>query len=262
MLREQFGDLGPHDWAQNLYWSWLWALEPLAVGGWGEGYPHFMRSERWEDRALTGALGSWAELRHDTILYGKQSYTDVGGGPEEPAVGYAEPVPDTYARLASAARLLREGLGARGLLHPEIADKLTLLEEGLLTLRDIAVLELQDAPLTDDQETFLIDYERFLYNTTTFSEGITGGDEEGDEGMQLIADVHTDPNTSTVLDVGVGRPGAVYTLVRHDGQTSVALGAMFSYYEFTWPMSDRLTDESWQDLLASGDAPDRPPWSF
>ncbi len=261
-LREEFGGLGPHDWAQNLYWSWLWALEPLAAGGWGEGYPHFMRSQRWEDRALTGALGSWAELRHDTILYGKQSYSDIGGSVDDPAAGYAEPVPDTYARLASVARLLREGLDARGLLHHEIGHKLAQLEEGLLTLRDIAVLELQDTPLTDDQDTFLLRYSSFLYDTTTFSDEITGGEEEGDEGMALIADVHTDPNTSTVLEVGVGSPGAVFVLVRHAGQTFVAQGAMYSYYEFPWPMSDRLTDESWQELLRSGDAPDPPPWSF
>jgi len=261
-LREQFGGLGSHDWAQNLYWSWLWALEPLAAGGWGEGYPHFMRSERWEDRALTGALGSWAELRHDTILYGKQSYTDVGGGPEEPPAGYAEPVPDTYARLASVARLLREGLAARDLLHVQIEDKLVSLEDGLLTLRDIAVLELQDAPLTDDQRDYLLNYQHRLYEWTTFSEEITGEDEQGDECMAVIADVHTDPNTSTVLEVGVGRPDEVFVLVRHAGQTFVAKGGMFSYYEFSWPMSDRLTDDAWQDMLASGEAPDRPGWGF
>ena len=45
-----------------------------------------------------------------------------------------------------------------------------------------------------------------------------------------------------------------------DGSIFLAVGPVLSYYEFKHPMSDRLTDESWQLLLDSPDKPDRPKW--
>jgi len=44
------------------------------------------------------------------------------------------------------------------------------------------------------------------------------------------------------------------------GSISLAAGPVLSYYEFKHPMSDRLTDEAWQDLLDSPDKPERPKW--
>ncbi|MGL1562999.1 DUF3160 domain-containing protein, partial [Vibrio parahaemolyticus] len=46
---------------------------------------------------------SWAQLRHDTILYAKQSYTMTkersAVNRPRPVQGYVEPVPEFYARL-------------------------------------------------------------------------------------------------------------------------------------------------------------------
>ncbi len=39
-----------------------------------------------------------------------------------------------------------------------------------------------------------------------------------------------------------------------------AVGAANAYYEFTQPVSDRLTDEAWRAMLNDGSAPDRPAW--
>jgi hypothetical protein len=38
-------------------------------------------------------------------------------------------------------------------------------------------------------------------------------------------------------------------------------GVAFTYYEFKWPMSDRLTDEAWQAKLKDGTAPALPSWT-
>ncbi len=76
-LNEKFAAFTPAEWNRNLYWSWLYALQAL-IQERGEGYPNFMCTEAWQDRQLSAALASWAELRHDTILYAKQSYTMVG----------------------------------------------------------------------------------------------------------------------------------------------------------------------------------------
>ena len=67
-----------------------------------------MQTQAWQHKQLQTQLASWAELRHDTILYAKQSYTAYAIC-EYPA-GYVEPYPDFYARVKyfaeEAARLI------------------------------------------------------------------------------------------------------------------------------------------------------------
>ena len=46
-----------------------------------------------------------------------------------------------------------------------------------------------------------------------------------------------------------------------NGQIILTRGGVMSYYEFTWPMNDRLTDEAWQQMLASGSEPSLPTWT-
>jgi len=82
-LREEFGQLPPEQWVENLYWSWLYALRPLLEIK-GEGYPSFMQNQGWVDKDINTFLGSWTELRHDTILYAKQVYAEMGAGPPPP----------------------------------------------------------------------------------------------------------------------------------------------------------------------------------
>jgi len=36
---------------------------------------------------------------------------------------------------------------------------------------------------------------------------------------------------------------------------------VFSYYEFPWPIDDRLTDEKWRGMLDDGTAPPPPEWT-
>ena len=44
------------------------------------------------------------------------------------------------------------------------------------------------------------------------------------------------------------------------GAFQLAVGAVYSYYEFLQPISDRLTDEAWRAMLDAGTQPDRPAW--
>jgi len=51
------------------------------------------------------------------------------------------------------------------------------------------------------------------------------------------------------------------TVVLIKGKLKITKGGIFSYYEFTWPMLDRLTDKRWRELLYSSDAPKLPSWT-
>jgi len=260
-LQDEFAALPEEQWTANLYWNWLHTLRPLLEVR-GEGYPAFMQSPAWTDKDLHTWLGSWTELRHDTILYAKQSYAVMATGimPEPELIqGYVEPQPEVYARLAALTAQMQAGLGGRGLLGDEMAGKLKRMEELLLALKAISEKELRDEGLTDEEYNLI----RFIGDTleglTTFSEEIEGQiTSEADERMALVADVHTDPNTSQVLEEGVGDAFPIYVVVLVDGRQVVTLGGVFSYYEFKHPIGDRLTDEAWQ---AMSPLPDRPAWT-
>ncbi len=260
-LQAEYAALPEEQWTSNLYWNWLHTLRPLPEAK-DEGCPYFMQSPAWTDKDLHTWLGSWTELRHDTILYAKQSYAVMATSimPEPELVrGYVEPQPEVYARLAALTAQMQAGLGSRGLLNDEMAGKLERMEELLLTLKDISEKELRGEGLTEEEYATIRFIGGALEGLTTFSEEVEGQiTSQADERMALIADVHTDPNTNQVLEEGVGDAFPIYVVVLVEGRQVVALGGVFSYYEFKWPIGDRLTDEDWQ---AMSPRPDGPVWT-
>jgi len=261
-LKDAFAKMDDEVWAQNLYWNWLYVLMPLLEQK-GAGYPIFMQNVAWVDKDLSTALGSWTELRHDTILYAKQSYTMKTSLPPTPQLikGYVEPNPELYARLAALAKFTSDGLSARGLLLNEFADKFRQLEDLLLSLKEISELELTNQPLSRDQYGLVVNIGKTLESIMTFPPDISSEIEnQEDENMAIVADVHTDPNSSQVLEEGVGYPMNIFVVVPVDGELRITQGTIFSYYEFEWPMSNRLTDGEWQKKLTA-DPPALPIWT-
>ncbi len=281
-MRAWTGGLTTNDWTETVYNAWLYTFYPLLEVP-GAGYPTFMQSTAWRDKQLHTALGSWAELKHDTILYAKQTYSELGAGwmptPPDPlpARGYVEPVPEFYARMAALAAMTREGLASRSLLGEQDADSLARIEELSLALKQMAEKQLQGIPLTEEE------YERIRYyggelEHLVMASADTGGESgdiifmEEDPQAAIIADVATDPDPDgdgipnpSALEVGVGRVSEIHVvvpLVEDDGslRLQVAKGGIFSYYEFIWPADDRLTDEKWQTMLDAGEAPAQPAW--
>lgn len=281
-MRAWTASLSEGEWTETLYNGWLYTLQPLFAPP-PAGYPQFTQSLAWLDKQLSTSLGSWAELKHDTILYAKQAYAELGGGganpptPQEP-IGYVEPVPEFYARLSALATMTRDGMGGRDLLGEVDAGSL----ERLIRLADafqvMADKQLRGEPLTPDEQRLIRFYGGELEHLVMAS-GDTDTDDPFaqpymDEEPQaaVIADVATAPDyvrdgvpDPTVLEVGVGRVDELYVVVptvAEDGTVflQVALGGVFSYYEFPWPAADRLTDDKWREMLGEGTAPPRPTW--
>ena len=258
MLWNMIGNLTESEWTQNLYYLWLYSLLPLLTDP-GEGYPFFMQSDAWIDKQLSTALASWTELRHDTILYAKQSYTTLTGLPPQ-VKGYVEPVPGLYARLASLCQMMITGLDSRNLLSSLIQNKLQDLSDILLDFQTISIKELEGTSCNDDEYRLIQSSGNRLDAIVTFPSD-TQTTSDADDDMAVIADVHTDPNSGQVLEEGVGHPMVILVAVKIEGQVILTRGAVFSYYEFTWPMNDRLTDEAWQDMIAQGTEPGLPSWT-
>jgi hypothetical protein len=98
--------------------------------------------------------------------------------------------------------------------------------------------------------------EAFFWRT---SDQLASGESEADQDAAVVADVASGANG--VLEVATGRIDRIYVLVPDDeGTFQVAVGGVYSYYEFTSPPGERLTDEEWRAALDAGEAPERPAW--
>ncbi|MBN2092644.1 DUF3160 domain-containing protein [candidate division KSB1 bacterium] len=262
-LIKEFKNYPSAIWAENLYWNWLYSLMPLLFPK-GEGYPYFMQQPAWMDKELYAALASWAELRHDTILYAKQSGTERGLPPDAILKqGYVEPNPHFYGRMAALAHFLMDGLAHFGLLYPKFNLHLTNFKDLAINLKTISEKELTNQPLTYQEYLLINNFGLALEAIAEFEKygGTSGPTPLSQDEMPVIADVHTDANSNLCLEEGVGYPFIIYVLCNIEGQIKITRGAGFSYYEFTHPISDRLTDEAWRKMLQTKAAPLPPAWT-
>ena len=201
------------DWGSTVYDAWLYAILPLWQPH-GADFPDYMQTNAWAARAHQAGFGSYAELKHDTVLYSKQAFAE-GDAPLPPAPPrhWVEPDPIPFERLAEAARLLRTGLADRGLLPAETADLL----DGLIDMEGrfgrIARDELAGIPLSAADNDWLASI------GTTFEllwlqageaqpeDGATGGIAQDPEGQApVVVDIMSNPS---------GRPGDRHRGLRH-----------------------------------------------
>jgi hypothetical protein len=210
-----------------------------------------MRSAAWERKALNTALASWAHLRHDFILYGKQTYPTMGmsWGP-----GFVEPVPAFYARLSDATRQISGTLTTYGLLPDSHALALAKLATRLDSLTGYAEKTLAGQPLTSKEQDDLHRFGSWLrvffaiYRTS-------------EKTPITVADVATDASTGRVLHEGVGMLDPIIVIYDPpDDEALAGIGYVLSYYEFALPGFGRLTDAEWQGQVISGTPPARPRW--
>lgn len=252
-LRSGLAQDNPALWSASLYAGWLNTLRPLLEVK-GEGYPMFMQNEEWVKKDLECFAGSYTELKHDTILYAKQVIAEMGGGLDEipDDRGYVEPEPVVYARFMALADQTAEGLKKYGMLTPEDEEKLTMLSQIAAQLFNISTKELQEELPTDEEFEFIRSYggsiEHFWYEVAK-----DASDEEyvstPEYPAAIVADIATNPDAGTVLEAATGNPSEIYVAVRVDGKIKAAKGSVYSFYQFEHPMSDRLTDIRWRQMM-------------
>jgi hypothetical protein len=249
----------------DLYHRWLNVLRALLAAlpesASKETVPPFFRGEAWACKQLNAALGAWAELRHDTILYVKQSYSFATLGLAPPPAAYVEPYPLVFWRLGVLMRHMREQLDQYRMLVPAVRDRIVEFEAMLDELRAVAINELKGQWPNEQEAARLSHIGAWLKEVLEFPpewmEQITSG---ADDRMALVADVHTHIEGSVVLEEAIGNPDLICVELERDGRRVQYWGAVFSYYEFKHPMDDRLTDEAWQGMLM-WNTPGRPPWT-
>ena len=231
--------------------QWLDVLARL-VGPAPEGQPPYARTSAWEGRVLTTAAGSWAELKHDTLLYVKQPLVMREGGhpdelPPSKVGGFVDPRPDVYRELLA----MNAALAA---LRPDAPKGDDAADGFLRFLIEVCDVELAGKPFPKDVDERLRTIGSELEHLAR-----TRGDRTPPQA--LVADVLTiefPEKPRQVLHVGVGDVDELWIVVPRAGKQVLMRGGVFSYYEFTRP--DRLTDAQFIDELASS-PPSRPFWS-
>lgn len=239
-------------WNASLYANWLYTLNPLLEER-GEGYPSFMTNEEWQKKNLEGFLGSWTELKHDTVLYSKQFVAEMGGGDEEvDDRGYVEPMPELYHRLSVLTQKTAYGLEKFGVISDTDQENLARLEELADQLTIISIKELTNESLTDEEFELIRSYggnlEHFWEEAVKDQAESESRPYSSEFPAALVVDVATDPN-GTVLEEAIGGISEIYVVVPVDGKLRIAKGGVFTYYQFEQPLSDRMTDSQWRQKL-------------
>ena len=237
-------------WSASLYSNWLYTLKPLLEEK-GDGYPDFMQSEEWAKKNLESFAGSYAELKHDTVLYAKQVMAEMGGGdlPQWDDRGYVEPEVQVWSRFTHLAARTRDGLKSFGLLSSEDEENLNRLEQMASQFLTMSEKELKNQLLSDEEYELIRNYggnlEHFwLEAFKDEGENINSGDFPA----AIVTDIATDPN-GACLEVGTGNPSRIYVIVPIDGELHICVGAVYSFYQFEQPISERLTDSEWRQMM-------------
>ena len=263
-LRGEFSSLKEADWQQNLYFRWLYSLLPLLEEKGKGNFPKFMKTNAWLDKELQTSLGSWTGLRHDTILYAKQSYTEMlgMGAPVTPAMtyGYVEPYPEVYGRVGEMIEDMRAKLSSLGIEIKAVREKIDEFEDLLAQLKIISEKQLKGWKISQYEYGIIWNIGEELESLQSFPADLMEkiSSPSVDNRMDIVADVHTDVNTRQVLEEGIGSPSNIYVIVEDSVGRRLCQGAVFSYYEFKHPMDDRLTDEKWQSK--DFERPAQPDW--
>jgi hypothetical protein len=248
-IAEEFSGYDNAVWTQNIYWGWLNSLRALTAN-YGTGFPAFMTGADWQKKNLGTMLGSYTELKHDTLLYAKQSYAERGGGgpdvPLPPAVkGYVEPDVVFWDRLTALTTATRDGLKERNVMPDEYAPRYDALIDALTFLRRIAAEELNNQTISDEDFEKLrtisgLSFERIVEplpgEELTLRERRAG----------LIADIHTDARLGRILYEATGKPYVIYVAVKDANGTRLTRGVVYNHYELTGTLDKRLNDEEWQ----------------
>ena len=267
--------MGEIDWNETIATQWMNTLKTVNVKGKDAKLPYFMMTPEWDRKDLNAMLASWAELKHDAILYAKQPMgAECGGGglPEPVTKGYVEPNTGFWKKAIELLNNTEKLLKDQKMLTEKVKDATERIREEAEFLLRISEKELAGTEITDEE------YDQIKYVGATFEnisldlvrqpdQSLMGwSDVQGaDKKVALVADVYTanaDNNPEkSILFEAVGAADEIFVVVEIGGYLYLTRGAVLSYREFIQPMDmPRLTDEEWQEQLEKNPRKGVPDW--
>jgi len=251
ILKEELAALPESNWQRSTYNQWLYTIRSLAGIAPGAS-PVCMKSPLWQREKLNTKLASWAELRHDNILYAKETMIP---SPWNEGYGIVEPYPAFYQRLEGMCSQLTAVIDSAELDLPVHKSRLNQLASWAKIFGTYAEKIVNNTPLTADEQNFIKQWGLNLL-------GFFSSTELPEDDPELITDVASSSATLQVLHEAVGKLNPVIIIYTQpeDNKTLAAIGYVMSYYELIEEGSNRLNDDEWKMLLESG-SPVRPSWT-
>jgi hypothetical protein len=273
-LRYLIDSYGTEFWNSSIYNMWLNSIKKLNPPQQREALPAFMQTAAYWQEKLNTQLTSWTQLRHDNLLYAKQSYT--GGTTCSFPYAYVEPIPEFFNAVKVLAETAKEYFQSLTIGDEYIRSIIPYYFENLYAVCDtlslIAAKELSSTPLSDTEEKFL---QRMIYDAPLCGisydgwypklfYGDFGSGEKLTEMNYLVADIHTTPTDcvgnpiGAITHVGTGPINLGVFITEQGGEDRAFVGPLFSYYEYRSENFLRLTDEEWKDQYLNSAL--RPSW--
>ena len=257
-----------NEWDEAVYNKWIYTL--LGSFEYDKRTPPHLKSDAWDLKTLNTSLASWAELKHDAILYAEQPMAAEcgGGGPPNPyTVGYVEPNTVFWKRLLELVDLNKELLQKHNLFKT-FEEKTTQMREQIEFLNRISEKQLAGQKVTEEEyveleyiggsiEMFMLS---IIDNQLSYLDSwanVTGTDKS----VAVVADIYTnnvDVQQKGILHVGVGKVNDIFVIVEIDGYLYLTRGGTFGYHEFVKDPDTRLNDEEWQKILETDEKPSLP----
>jgi hypothetical protein len=263
-IRRLGDEHGATFWDANLYNLWLGALRALSpgpdIGRTDSGLPPVAQTEAWGRRLLNTQLASWAQLRHDTILYAKQSYT--GGVSCEFPDAYVDPYPAFFAAIEKLAAKGSSVAGSMPAGANTLAGRVQSYFQNLGRvagiLREMAENQRTGMPHKPEHIAF-INQAVTLLRGCGGPAGIRPGwyadlffiPDGAAEFSPTIADVHTQPTDEVgnpvghVFHVGTGYARLMVMTAPTCAGPRAYAGVVSSYHERVTENLQRLTDQDW-----------------
>lgn len=251
----------------------LWMKSLLTMQQTDKNNPGFMQTPEWGYKNLNTALASWAELKHDAILYGEQPMAaECGGaGPPDPiVVGYVEPNLPFWRKMENILQATRLILQQNDCMTDDLKGKTDQLNDYVTFLIQVTEKELRGEKLTEPEYRTL---EYMGSSIEYFTLSVVDPDlhlddwslvQGPDKSIAIVADIYTRNirgcNKNGILHIATGNANNIYVVIEIEGNLYLTRGATFSYYEFVQPLGTRLTDEEWQKMLEEKKAPAVPEW--
>jgi hypothetical protein len=259
-------------WNKSLYNSWLNAIRKLNPATDRTGQPLFMQTAAWQQEKLNTQLASWAQLRHDNLLYAKQSYT--GGVICSYPHSWIEPYPAFYRQIATFSRAAESYLSQTGIAVDRMISYFHNLDSIMTILGTLAEKELQGIAFNATETDFLkgMLFAQHMCGAPNFNGWYVDlfyDPLDAEESDYIIADVHTQPTDESggivgrVLHVATGEVNLGVFLANSpslDFRPMAFVGPVMSYYEKITDNFDRLTDSRWADSVNNANIPSRPDW--
>ena len=249
----------PEFWDYSIYNLWLNSIRSLNPPTDRSNLPSFMKTAAWWQQKMNTQLSSWTELRHDNLLYAKQSYSGMVGCSFP--YGYVEPVPEFYRSMKHLAQKTLEKLNT---LAVNDLDRMqyyfSKFQSTMDTLETIAIKEIEGNEFSNLEKSFLKRVAYIYpvcgavpdgwYPKLIYSDSEIG---EANKNDLLVADYHTSGTdefgnlVGWVKHAGTGRINLCTVVANLPGTGDVVFaGPVSSYYEYTTTNFLRLSDEDWQ----------------